>query len=255
MESIFTQANPWFIASLLAMTMLAGWAVGWWIGRKSPADDDNKSAARFVDGNIALLGLLLGFTFAMALNKHEQRRLIVIADSNSIGDYYTCATMLPDPQRTKLQATIHDYLNLRLQVFRGQFNIAGIAQAIKDSELLQQRMTSLTSEAINVGTPVGVPLLNALNNLTSNHASLIAAMHDRLSPEVLLLLSATAICSTILVGRHHGRHNRLYIAGTLSYVLLISLSVSVILDLNQPAKGMITVSTESFERLAQSMAK
>jgi len=36
----------------------------------------------------------------MALQKYDQRRLMLIADSNSIGDFYTCASLLPEPTKS-----------------------------------------------------------------------------------------------------------------------------------------------------------
>ena len=45
----------------------------------------------------------------MALGRHDQRRLAVIAESNAIGDYYTCASLLKEPQRNQLQSVIRDY--------------------------------------------------------------------------------------------------------------------------------------------------
>ena len=255
MDSSFAQIDSWMVAMVLAAAMLGGWALGWWIGRRHPADPDEKSSSRFVDGSMALFGLLLGFTFAMALSKHDQRRIMIIADSNSIGDFYTCASLLKDPQRTPLQDTIREYVDIRVNFVRGHQDRATIEKAILDSEKLHQRMTNLVAEAVNAGTPVTLALVNTLNNLTSNHASVLAAMHDRLPLAVLLLLFSAAVISTILVGRHHGETQKLHIAGSICYVLLTALAVYLILDLNRPFRGLITVSNEPLERLAASIAK
>jgi hypothetical protein len=55
---------------------------------------------QFTDASMALLGLLLAFTFSLSLARHDQRRLAAIADGNSIGDFYTCATLLKEPGRS-----------------------------------------------------------------------------------------------------------------------------------------------------------
>jgi hypothetical protein len=254
-DSSFAQIDSWIVAIVLAVAMLGGWALGWWIGRRNPADPDEKSSGRFVDGSMALFGLLLGFTFAMALGKHDQRRLMIIADSNSIGDFYTCASLLKDPKRTPLQEAIREYVTIRVHAIRGHQDRATTDKAILDSEKLHQRMTNLVADAVNADTPVAIPLVNTLNGLTSSHASVLAAVHDRLPLAVLLLLFAAAVISTILVGRHHGARQKLHIAGTVCYVLLTALAVCVILDLNRPFKGLITVSYEPLDRLAASIAK
>jgi hypothetical protein len=255
MDAAVSQLPSWFLASVLALVMIAGWAIGWTIGRKNPADPEDKSAARFIDGSLALLGLLLGFTFAMALSKYEQRRTLVIADANSIADFYTCASLVPDPPRSPLQQTIREYLDIRLQLSRNSLDLASIDQDLRNSDALQQRMTDLASVAVNANSPIAVPLVNTLNEVTSSHASLIAAMRDRLPYAVLFLLAATAVVSTILVSRHHGLNNRLNITGTLCYILLVSLAIYVILDLNQPRAGLIKVDTSPLERLAACLAK
>jgi VIT1/CCC1 family predicted Fe2+/Mn2+ transporter len=255
METTFAEFDPWLVALLLATLMFLGWGVGWYIGNKVPFEPDEESAGRFVDGSLALLGLFLGFTFAMALSKHDQRRLTVIADSNSIADFYTTASFLPQPQRGEIQDAVRDYLHIRLSLSHGDLNRAKGDQAIADSEKLQKRITDLVGEAIASGTPVAVPLVNDLNTMTSSQASLIAAIRDRLPIEVLLLLGVAAVGSTVLVGRHHGARHRVRIAGTLCYVLLVVMAVGVILDLNRPATGMIRVSVELYERLAASIAK
>jgi hypothetical protein len=255
MDAVFAQIGSWLVAVALAGMMLLGWAFGWWIGHRNPADPDEKSVGRFVDGSTALLGLLLGFTFAMALGKHDQRRLLIISDSNSIADFFTCASLLKDPPRAPLQDAIRQYVDIRVNLFRVRTDRATIDKAIADMEKLQQRMTSLTGEAVDSGTPIAMPLVNTLNNLTSSHSSLLAAMRDRLPFAVLVLLFVAAIVSTILVGRHHGARHKPHVAGTICYVLLVSLSVCVILDLNQPARGFVTLSYEPLDRLAASIKK
>ncbi len=76
--------------------------------------------SKFDDASLALLGLLLAFTFGVSISKHDQRRLAVVADSNAIGDFYTCASLIKEPTRTKLQTVIREYAELRLSLGRRQ---------------------------------------------------------------------------------------------------------------------------------------
>ena len=85
MSAILTAVDAWVLATMLAAAMLAGWGAGWWRGRRLAKGGRQADASKFSDASVALLGLLLGFTFSMALSKHEQRRLMVVTDSNAIG--------------------------------------------------------------------------------------------------------------------------------------------------------------------------
>jgi len=91
--------------------------------------------------------------------------------------------------------------------------------------------------------------------LRSAHAARLAAVKDRLPPEILLLLCVSAIVSTILVGREQGIAGRAEVAGTLAFILLVTLTVSVTLDLNQPTRGFVTVSQEPMRELIATMPK
>ena len=49
-------------------------------------------------------------------------------------------------------------------------------------------MTDLVSRAVNAGTPVTVPLVNTLNEVSSNQALRISAVRDRLPWSIVVLL-------------------------------------------------------------------
>src|SRR5450631_2194952 len=118
MERMIERLDAWVTALIFAVAMLTVWTIGWWRGRRSRADPGENPGMKFTDASMALLGLLLAFTFSMALGRHDQRRAAVVADSNAIGDFYTCATLLKDPSRSRLQGVIKEYARDRLETAR-----------------------------------------------------------------------------------------------------------------------------------------
>ena len=96
---------------------------------------------------------------------------------------------------------------------------------------------------------------NTLNGVTSNHAARLAAVRDRLPTSVVWLLLMSAVFSSMLVGREQGTSDEADLAGTICFIVLASFVVYVILDLNQPERGLITVNQEPIERLLSSMAR
>jgi hypothetical protein len=235
--------------------MLVAWGVGWSLGARLRARSGRQMGSKFDDASLAFVGLLLAFTFGMSLAKHDNRRDMVVADSNAIGDFYTCTRTLKDPLRTKLQAVVREYLVLRVEIGRNRIDHATFEEALRRSEQMQDQMTDLVVEAINEGTPIAASLINTLNALTSIHAARLVATKDRLPASIVLLLFVSAIMSTMLVGREQGLTGRIEITGTLTYILVVTLAVYVTLDLNQPQMGMVTVSQEPLQRLLSSMPK
>jgi hypothetical protein len=114
---------------------------------------------------------------------------------------------------------------------------------------IHDQMIAFVAEAASDGTPIAGSLTNTLNQLTSNQASRLAAYRDRLPASIVILLSARAIATALLIGREQGVEGSTDIAGTVCFILLVSFAVYVTLDLNRPETGLIRVSQEPIEQL------
>jgi hypothetical protein len=255
MDLIVAQMNAWNVSLALALGMLAAWKVGIRMGDRLRRKGGGKEPSKFDDASMALLGLLLAFTFGISITKHDQRRLAVVADSNAIGDFYTCATLLKDPVRTKLQAVIREYIELRLRLARKTIDDSELESALLRFQQMHSQMTELVGQALSDGTPIAVSLTNTLNEVTSNHAARLAAIRDRLPASIVVLLLLSSIVTTILISREQGFSASIEIAGILCFILLVCSAIYVTLDLNQPERGIIVVSQEPLERLLSSMPK
>jgi hypothetical protein len=255
MGSFLSDREPGFTALLLAAAMLATWSVGFRVGRRQRTEGGLKPEGKFEDAVVAILGLLPAFTVSMALSKYDRRREMLVQDSNAIGDFYTCASLLRDPVKTKLEGVIREDAPFRLDLARTARKIPGLENALGRIGMLEGRMTALVADAVNEGTPVAVPLTNTLNNLTTVKAARLAAVKDRLPESVVGLLFFASAIATGLVGRAQGASTRPPLGGTMSFLVLVTLAVYVILDLNHAAKGLIVVSQEPMQRVFESMGK
>ena len=241
---------------MVALTMAIAWVVGRWYGsRLHPLTQGRPAVSKFLDASLALLGLLIAFTFSTALSKHEERRLMVVADSNAIGDLYTCASLLKEPERTELRKVLYDYTTLRVDIAKRGYDPATFEHLMQRFQQMHKQMTASVSQALADGTSIAVPLTNALNATISSHTERVAAALDRLPPSIVVLLFLSAVLSTMLVGREQGVANEVDIAGTVTFIVLVSLAIFVILDLNQPNQGFINVSQVPIQRLLSSMVE
>ena len=251
MDLIVAEVNAWNVSLVLAAAMLVAWRIGIRMGNRLRQLGGGRQPSKFDDASMALLGLLLAFTFGISISKHDQRRMAVVSDSNAIGDFYTCATLLKEPTRTRLQALIREYAELRLRLAQGEIDNAKFENALTQFQQMQTKMTELVGQALSEGTPIAVSLTNTLNEVTSNHATRVAAIRDRLPVSIVMLLFVSSITTTMLIGREQGHSASSEVAGTLSFILLVCLAIYVTLDLNQPERGLIMVSQEPLERLSR----
>ena len=186
------------VALVLGVAMLAAWQIGRRMGGRLRGKDGVKPS-KFDDASIALLGLLLSFSFGTSIAKHDQRRVAVVADANAIGDFYTCASLLKEPSRSKLEAVIRQYAQLRLDLARGRLRPRDLEEALAKFGRMHDQMIALVSEALSDGAPIAVSLANTLNSVTSNQASRLAAYRDRLPASIVFLLYTCAIVTALLI--------------------------------------------------------
>lgn len=255
MGTFLAETDAWVTAAGMAAAMLAAWAAGWWVGWRHARKESESSQNKFGDASLALLGLLLAFTFSMSLAKHEQRRQMVVTDSNAIGDFYTCVSLLPEPARGKLQAAVRQYAEHRLAAARAVSDEATLEQRLAEVQAMHNRMQALVGAGVDAGTPLAMPLVNTFNALTSSHAARLAAARDRLPGSIVAVLLFAAVISMAVVGRQHGAAGERAHGASVGFIVLVSMVVWVTLDLNQPQRGMITVSQEPLQRLLAGMGK
>jgi hypothetical protein len=245
--------DPATICVFLAFLMLVSWGLGIRLGRRLRAN--YRPTPQFESASMALLTLLLAFAFGTSMGKHDQRRIAVVQDSNAIGDFYTCATLLKEPVRGKLQAIIRDYAEQRLELSQRPINASDLNKALSEFQRMHDQMTRLVDQALSDGTPIAVPLTNTLNGVTSNQAARLAAIRDHLAGSIVALLFVSALFTTILMARSQGFSGDADHGGLLCFVVLVSFTIYVTLDLNRPERGFIRVSQEPIERLVSSLRR
>lgn len=91
--------NQWIVFAVLLILLVGLSELAWRIGlarrrNKSEADKDSGTVRSAV---LALLGVLLGFSFALAGTRHEARRELLVEEANSIITTARRAQLLPEP--------------------------------------------------------------------------------------------------------------------------------------------------------------
>ncbi|MFT3882800.1 MAG: hypothetical protein QM703_24495 [Gemmatales bacterium] len=248
MELFGLEIDSWIIASLLAVLMIAGWALGWQRGVRNAASG-KINTVNVNDAILALFGLLLGFTFSMSLAKHDQRRLMLVNDSNCIGDFATCVSMLKEPQRGKILTEVRAYLQMLLKPFPNMTEKGVFAEKLDSLQSYQGKIQTLVGQAIEASPHMTVSILNTFNGLSSSHASRLASLRDRLPLEIIFLLSFAALITMMLQGQRQGEAGNRLFTPSLGFIVLVSMVIWVTLDLNQPNRGWIRLNKEPLERL------
>ena len=102
-------------AGLLSDPLAFGLDRGGWIQEaKAPscraASGPNCRSGR----DTTLLGLIIGFTFSMALTRYDQRKNYEEEEANAIGTEYVRADLLPQAEATRVRELLVSYLEQRI---------------------------------------------------------------------------------------------------------------------------------------------
>jgi hypothetical protein len=198
---------------------------------------------------LGLLALLLGFTFSLALNRYETRRDLVVQEANAIGTTWLRASLLREPLRNQMLSQLRSYADARITWSAAENGDAAPTAA------LQQRIWAGTGAAMRTDPSAQLSrgLMDAVNQ-TFDLASSRAAEREAHVPErVLSILLLYALLSVTMLGYIQASGGRAHRIPTALLLVLLTLAITIILDLDRPRDGAIQVSQKPLEDLRASM--
>jgi len=242
---------------VLPLSFFAMW-LSVWIGvflRKRHQDldkDVNHDFELIMASTLTLLGLIIGFTFSMAINRYDQRKNYEEAEANAIGTEYVRADLLPVSDAARVRILLKDYLDQRILFY--QTRHAGDLQQInaRTAKLQTELWSAVQVPASAQQTPVLALVLSGMNDVLNSQGYTQAAWWNRIPLGAWGLMVAVAISSCLLVGytahRPEQGHIRLVILP-----LILTIAFFLIADIDSPRHGAIRVLPQNLMSLAQSM--
>lgn len=240
----------------LAILVLAA-EVGFLLGRRHRAssDQDGRSQISIVEGALlGVLGLLLGFSFSMAVGRYDVRQDLVVREANAIGTVLLRCDFLPSQPGIEAKEKLRAYTDLRLEFVAAGFHPEKLAAVAKKTSGLQTELWALaTNEARRSPTPVIASLISALNELFDLGEARRAALDNRVPSTVWVVLYLVAGLTSGSLGYGTGLTGRRLTLPISLVPILMGIILTLLLDLDQPRKGLIRPSQESMIRVRDSM--
>src|SRR5579863_1606168 len=85
--------------------------------RWSLTEDDREDFSLITAATLTLLGLIIGFTFSMAISRYDQRKNLEEAEASAIGTEYVRADLLPAADAARVRALLGNYLDQRISFY------------------------------------------------------------------------------------------------------------------------------------------
>jgi len=201
---------------------------------------------------LTLLGLIIGFSFSMAISRYDQRKNLEEAEANAIGTEYVRADLLPAADAAKVRALLVDYLDQRLLFYttRDEQQLATITAR---TALLQTALwNAVTAPATAQPTPIAALAVAGMNDVLNSQGYTQAAWWNRIPLAAWALMLAIAVCGNLLLG--YGAHKTNAVRVLLLVLpLVVSISFFLIADIDSPRGGVIRVNPQNLRSLVTSL--
>lgn len=215
-------------------------------------DEDREDFSIVQAATLTLLGLIIGFSFSMAIARYDLRKNYEEAEANAIGTEYVRAGLLPPPDAAQVRPLLKKYTDLRILFYRTR-NEQELQQINTDTSGLQTQMWSLVqTPALAQPTPVIALTVSGMNDVLNSQGYTQAAWWNRIPDSTWSLMMAIAICCNILVG-YGSRSARARTSLLLVLPIVVSISFLLIADIDSPRSGFIHVMPRNLVSLSQSL--
>ena len=205
-----------------------------------------------VTATLTLLGLIIGFSFSMAISRYEQRKIYEEAEANAIGTEYVRADLLPAPDAARVRVLLRSYLDQRVLFYETR-DARQLQQIDATTAQLQAELWSAArAPAATQPTPVVALAVSGMNDVLNSQGYTQAAWWNRIPRGAWGLMAAIAICCNLLIGYGARRAEG---EGILLFVLplVVSISFFLIADIDSPRAGLIRVQPQNLVSLSQSL--
>jgi len=216
-------------------------------------EDARQDLDLIVPATLTLLGLLIGFSFSMAINRYDQRKTYEEAEANAIGTEYLRADLLAPDNAERVRALLRSYLDQRVLFYqtRDQHELQKINA---DTARLQAELWSAVRSPVEQPTPLLALAVSGMNDVVNSQGYTQAAWWNRIPIAAWLLMAAIAVCSNLLVG-YGARRVKMGQVDGLVLPLVLSIAFFLIADIDSPRRGVIRVVPQNLMSLAESLPR
>lgn len=201
---------------------------------------------------LALLGLIIGFSFSMATNRYDLRKDYEEAEANAIGTEYVRADSLPATEASRARALLKEYLDQRILFYESR-DERELQQINARTVQLQSELWSTVQVSASAHpTPIIALAVAGMNDVLNSQGYTQAAWWNRIPVGAWLLMGTVALIVNFLLG--YGTLSKDEgIVRLLAMPLVLCIAFFLIADIDSPRRGTIFVRPQNLISLAQSI--
>jgi hypothetical protein len=249
----------WLIALLLTIVLFLALEAGFRLGLRDShnlRDTDRIMRADVtLAAMLALLGLMLAFTYAFSLSRADLRKQAIVNEANAIETAFLRADLLPEPARNDLRRLLIEYARTRVLSGERLTDVQQLRQQVERSLAVQQQLWPATLRALeaDLPAPIAATFLLAINQVLDAHTTRLAVGMDHMPPIVIMTLVVIAAVSLAGAAHNAGLRRRMIRWRMNAFALVLIMLILIIIDFDLAYRGFIQVSNQSMIVLVSDM--
>jgi len=250
-EFMLNYPRLFFVFSLFVLWIAA--QIGASLRRRSPLKDELREDFGLIEtATLTLLGLIIGFSFSMAISRYDQRKNYEEAEANAIGTEYVRADLLPPSDAATVRAQLRRYTELRIRFYHTRDHEDLMQIDAATAKLQSEMWSAVQAPAVAQPTPVMALVVSGMNDVLNSQGYTQAAWWNRIPTSAWGLMIGIAVCCNLQVG--YGSRSA---KGIMLFILplIVSISFLLIADIDSPRGGFIHVVPQNLVSLLQSLPK
>jgi hypothetical protein len=208
--------------------------------RDSQADEQVQFGV-IVGAGLTLLGLLIGFSYSMAVSRYDHRKSLEEEEANAIGTAYLRAGLLPAAEAARVRGQLETYLDERV-LFYTTRDEQRVEQINASCAAISADLWSIVQGAALAQPGANTALATAgMNSVLNSQGYTQAAWWNRIPIAAWGLMLIIGACCNVLLG-YSTPHPEIKVH-SVYFILpgLIAVSFFLIAELDSPRDGLIRV--------------
>ncbi len=226
---------------LVLATAETGFRTGIWLLDRGSEVGENRMTSSVVGGMLGLLGLLMAFSIGITINQHGERRAMVVTEANAINTAWLRAGFLDEPDSLLMRKLLREYTEMRLEAAN---QVIELPVAMMRSEEIHKKLWAVVESNVRRGndTDIMTSLVESVNKVINTHNLRFTAATKRLPRILGIMLLAATLLSFLLVGVASSADRKRDTVAILIFALAFIAVQMIMVDLDRPQDGMLTVS-------------
>jgi len=212
--------------------------------------EDHDFFGIILGASLTLLGLIIAFSFSMAVSRYDQRKSYEEQEANAIGTEYVRANLLPSSDAAKVHELLKSYLDQRIIYFETRDENELRRINTRTSQLQTELWSAASTSVTTLPMPMATFILGGMNDVLNSQGYTQAAWWNRIPLGAWVLLFTISILCNVLLGYDSPARHPVFL---LVLPLVLSISIFLIADIDTPRRGVIRVRPQNLMSLAESL--